>query len=684
LVLGGWSAGAAPALVPRPVAASASAIQAAQAARAAAPIFVLNSLEASVSVIDPLTMTELRRLPTGKEPHHLYLSPDERSLLVANAVGDSITFIDPVTGDLQRTLTGITDPYHLRFSPDMKWFVTAANRLDQVAFYRWSPAGSGGELQLVKKVATGKTPSHLAIDSASTVVYASMQDGDELTAIDLATQTPRWTIPVGRMPADVYLTPDDKQLLVGLTGDEFVEVYDVGPQGAKLAARIRTGAGAHAFRAWGDGRHVLVSNRVANTISRIDLKTLAVVDTYPAPGGPDCIEVRIDAQGARSILVTSRWAGKLTVIDPVSRQVVSQVRVGRSPHGVWTLSHAPRHEPLGRGAAPAAARPVASTGGGVLPAATATPRLPPAPIAPRLAAPAPFTAPAVAPPVPAKPMAAALPVKLPSGGAAPLNPPPSTAVPAKALLGAAGAAAEACTRPVYLTFDTGHMGVATGIAEVLQRQRVPVTFFLADEPTQDGGSSLDDRWAPWWRARAAEGHAFASHTRDHWVWRADLPDGRLRVQATAGAMRGRPLAVNAGEYCEQLRAPMDRFRAMVPTAAAQVLPLFRAPAGRTSPALLEAGQDCGMRHVGWSPAGFLGDELPSDRYPNPALLAQALRNIRAGDVLMAHLGIWSRQDPWAPAVLEPLIEGLKARGLCFATLRSHPDHRDWIASQAVR
>jgi peptidoglycan-N-acetylmuramic acid deacetylase len=33
---------------------------------------------------------------------------------------------------------------------------------------------------------------------------------------------------------------------------------------------------------------------------------------------------------------------------------------------------------------------------------------------------------------------------------------------------------------------------------------------------------------------------------------------------------------------------------------------------------------------------------------------------------MAHLGIWSRKDPWAPAVLEPLITGLKARGFCFA------------------
>jgi hypothetical protein len=79
--------------------------------------------------------------------------------------------------------------------------------------------------------------------------------------------------------------------------------------------------------------------------------------------------------------------------------------------------------------------------------------------------------------------------------------------------------------------------------------------------------------------------------------------------------------------------------------------------------------------VPWTPAGFLGDELPSATYPNRALLAQSLKRIREGDILLAHLGIWSRQDAWAPAVLEPLITGLKARGLCFAPLTAHPDYR---------
>ena len=304
------------------------------------PIFVLNSLDASVSVIDPVTYQEIRRVPTGKEPHHLYLSPDEKSLLVANALSDSLTMLDPRTGEVQRVVTGIPDPYQLKFSPDMKWFLTAANRLNHVDIYRTTPrAGGGVDLALAKRVPTGKTPSHIATDSKSTVAYVTMQDSDELVAIDLATQAIRWRSPTGKMPADVYVTPDDRHLLIGLTGDRAAEVYDISGAKPVRVKRIPTGDGAHAFRAWGDKRHVLLSNRAGNTISRIDLQTFTVVATYPAPGGPDCMDLLADG---KTILVTSRWARKLTVIDTVQGKVMRQIPVGRSPHGVWTLDHAPR------------------------------------------------------------------------------------------------------------------------------------------------------------------------------------------------------------------------------------------------------------------------------------------------------------------------------------------------------
>jgi YVTN family beta-propeller protein len=300
-----------------------------------APILVLNSLDANVSVIDPVSWKELRRLATGKEPHHLYMTPDEKSVIVANALSDSLTFIDPRTAQIQRTVRGILDPYHLRFSPDMKWFVTAANRLNHVDIYRWD----GQDLQLVKRIPTAKTPSHLWIDTKSTTVYATMQDSDELVAIDLATQAIRWRVKTGPLPADVFGTADDRHLLIGQTGGDAVEVWDVSGKEPRLARKIPTGAGAHAFRAAGDRRHVFVSNRVANTISKIDLQTFAVVDTFAAPGGPDCMEVMA---GGRLLLVSSRWARMMTVIDTETRKIVRQVPVGKSPHGIWTLDHAAR------------------------------------------------------------------------------------------------------------------------------------------------------------------------------------------------------------------------------------------------------------------------------------------------------------------------------------------------------
>jgi DNA-binding beta-propeller fold protein YncE len=158
-------------------------------------------------------------------------------------------------------------------------------------------------------------------------------------AIDLATQTPRWTVSTGKMPADLFLLPDDRTLLLGLTGDKVVQVWDVAANPAKLIKQIPTGAGAHAFRARGDKRHVFVSNRVANTISMIDMQSLSVVADLPGPGGPDCMEVLADG---RTLLVSSRWARKLSFVDIETRKLVRQVDVGSSPHGVWTLDHAGR------------------------------------------------------------------------------------------------------------------------------------------------------------------------------------------------------------------------------------------------------------------------------------------------------------------------------------------------------
>lgn len=239
----------------------------------------------------------------------------------------------------------------------------------------------------------------------------------------------------------------------------------------------------------------------------------------------------------------------------------------------------------------------------------------------------------------------------------------------------------ASCKPLYLTLDTGHMEVAPLMADILKRRQVKVTFFAANERTKTGDGSLGSHWADWWKARAAEGHEFASHTYNHTYWRADVPGQPVafRVRPSAGAFEGQDFTWSARQYCEDLGKSSTRLQDLT---GKKPLPLFRAPGGKTSPALLAAARACGYAHVGWAPAGFLGDELPSEAFPNAMLLDKALQGIRTGDILLAHLGIWSRRDPWAPTVLEPLITGLQSRGFCFKTLREHPQYQAWIASHA--
>jgi len=229
---------------------------------------------------------------------------------------------------------------------------------------------------------------------------------------------------------------------------------------------------------------------------------------------------------------------------------------------------------------------------------------------------------------------------------------------------AAPAPAAACRRTVHLTIDTGWMDTAERIAAVMARHGVKATLFLADEPTFRGDTALSESWAPFWRARVAEGHAFGSHTLRHWYFRSDVGE---RVRYVAWGGRDGELLDRAG-LCAELRAPEERFRAMT---GRGFDPIWRAPGGRTTPNALAFAEACGFRHIGWTANGFLGDELPSDRYPNDTLLRRALATVRDGEVLVMHWGIRARQQKFAD-VFEPLVVGLKERGFCFATLAAPP------------
>jgi YVTN family beta-propeller protein len=306
-------------------------VQASEAVKRTA--IVLNSGEASVSLIDMDAKAVYKNFYVGKEPHHLMITPDQKSVLVANAASDDVVFLDPKTGSIQSRLPNIIDPYHIGYSPDKKWFVAAGNRLDRVDIY----SAKNQELKMVKIVKAAKTPSHITFTSDSKLTFVTLQDSNELIAIDLATQEIVWRMTVGKMPAGVWMTPGDKYLMVGLTGSDSVIVIDWRTQ--KIVKDIKTGRGAHNFRPLGDKRHIFLTNRVDSTISIIDMDKLEkVADIKGLPAGPDCMDVNADG---KELWVTFRFAKKVGIIDIASRKLISTIPVGKSPHGIFFHPSAP-------------------------------------------------------------------------------------------------------------------------------------------------------------------------------------------------------------------------------------------------------------------------------------------------------------------------------------------------------
>jgi YVTN family beta-propeller protein len=296
-------------------------------------VVVLNSADATISLLDPLTYQKINTFAVGKEPHHLMATPDDKSLIVASAVGNELIFLDPATGAIQHRIKDVVDPYQIGFSPDQKWFVSAALRMDRVDIYRYD----GKDLKLAARLPLAKLPSHIAFDGASTTAFITQQGSDQVSAIDLATQKIKWTMPVGKLPAGIMMTADGNYLLVGIMGSDYVEVIDWRAQ--KTVKRIKTGEGAHNFRALGDGRYTFVSNRVSSTISIFDQKTMTNIGNIEVPGGPDCMEVSADG---KTLWTTLRWVRQVAVIDIASRKVIKMIPVGRSPHGIYFANHSAR------------------------------------------------------------------------------------------------------------------------------------------------------------------------------------------------------------------------------------------------------------------------------------------------------------------------------------------------------
>ena len=296
-------------------------------ASAAGLVYVLNSGEATIQILDADSQAEKSRIRVLREVHHLTLTPDGNTLLVGDSGANEMLFINPATGELLKR-EPLSNPYHMGFSPDGRFLVITSLRRDQVDLYRWD----GRDLSLAARLDMPDMPSHLAYSPDSKVVYVTLQGSGVVAAISLETMQQLWKAEVGPEPAGIIWNQD--KLLVGVMGSDHVAVLN--PATQAVERRITAGRGAHALFPGPKNDVIYVTSRVDSRITLLDPTSLDVIRSLDVPGGPDCVS--FDPQGR--LWVTLRWKGRIAIVDP-QKGVLETQRVGRSPHGILYSATAP-------------------------------------------------------------------------------------------------------------------------------------------------------------------------------------------------------------------------------------------------------------------------------------------------------------------------------------------------------
>ncbi|MGI8597315.1 MAG: YncE family protein, partial [Thermoleophilaceae bacterium] len=97
-------------------------------------LYVPNSDNDTVSVIDPDAAKVVDTFPVGDLPHHVTPSRDLATFYVNNTQANSLTPIDPETARPKGRPIPVDDPYNLYFTPDGRSAIVVAERLQRLDF----------------------------------------------------------------------------------------------------------------------------------------------------------------------------------------------------------------------------------------------------------------------------------------------------------------------------------------------------------------------------------------------------------------------------------------------------------------------------------------------------------------------------------------------------------------------
>jgi YVTN family beta-propeller protein len=290
-------------------------------------LLVGNKGEDTLSVIAVASGEELARLPTGKMPHEIAISPDGKQAAVVAYGSTTVDVFDVASRTKLRTidLSPNQRPHGLLWLSDGRLVATTEGS-ESVAVV--APDGK------LTSIATGQKGTHMVVVAPDNrTAYTANIGAGTVSILDLKTAKKLRDLTIGGKPEGLALTKRGRELWVGDLDAPRVSIWDT-KSGEKIA-ELPVDPVAIRVLASPDGKLVATSNIAAGTISLFDADTRAPIKTIKVSGEAAKGQVTLlFSADSKRLYAAETGHDKVAEIDVASGEVLRRIAAGKNGDGL--------------------------------------------------------------------------------------------------------------------------------------------------------------------------------------------------------------------------------------------------------------------------------------------------------------------------------------------------------------
>ena len=296
---------------------------------ASGPVLLIgNKGEDTLSFVDLASGQSLAKLPTGKAPHEIAVSPDGKTAAVV-AYGDkTIDLFDVATRAKLKTidLSPNEGPHGIVWLADGR-LVTTTERSKSVAIV--DPVAG----KVVASIPTDQEATHMvAVTSDGGTAFTANIRSGTVSVLNLKTGKKTRDIAVGGEPEGITLSKEEQVLWVADLKGARVQAYDA--ESLEKLGEVATGPVPIRVAASPDGRWIVTSNVGDGSLTLIDAATRQKVRDISIAGTQEAGQVTILFAKDGKLYAAETGKDVVAEIDLATGKVLRRLPAGKNGDGL--------------------------------------------------------------------------------------------------------------------------------------------------------------------------------------------------------------------------------------------------------------------------------------------------------------------------------------------------------------